>query len=283
MGKPRIYETVVEPTLKSLARSRFASAIEGTAVNYLDIRRGFSYDMANNGELGLINACIACTKPIAKPFVFFDVGANEGAWTAAALTALQGHSEASGHLFEVSAHMVGTLTKRFADSHQLSINHLALSDSDGPVEFTRFPNAEGLNTLLTSSKFWEHLSSEREIAEAITGDSYCDETGISHIDLLKIDTEGWDWCVIQGFSRMLREHRVSVVQFEYGYTSGDLRFLMKDFFDYFQGIGYVVGPLRKHGVVFRDFEYSDNDFKSGPNYVAALPTTAPVLSNFADG
>lgn len=218
---------VVVPTLRGLSNSKLADALARTAVVYLDMHRGFSYDMTSNGELGLIDTCVANSRSSGRPFVFFDVGANHGDWTTRVLTSLHGNSNACGHAFDVSDQMVQSLTQRFSDVPWLSINHLALSNSDGPVEFKRFPGVEAVNTLLVNSSFWSALSSETVVSPGLTGDSYCDQRNVGHIDLLKIDTEGWEWHVIQGFSRMLQEHRVGVIQFEYGYTHGDSGFLMR--------------------------------------------------------
>lgn len=280
--RSRIAAAVVDPTFRVVSNSRFGTLTETLASRFLDLRRGFSYDFWNNGEAELVRACLlGAAESHGSAFTFLDVGANQGDWTAELLASWKGSGELAGHLFDVSETMAEVLCRRFAEHPGLTVNHLALSDTATSVQFRRFPNREIVNTLLVNSDFWGSLDSEVVVADSVTGDAYCTAKGIQHIALLKIDTEGWEWPVVNGFDRMLRENRVGVVQFEYGYTSADLGFLMRDFFSHFQQLGYRVGPLRKRGVEFRDFRYSDNDFKSGPNYVAALPSIAPTLESFA--
>jgi hypothetical protein len=100
------------------------------------------------------------------------------------------------------------------------------------------------------------------------GDAYCDENGIDFIDFLKIDVEGAEHLVLAGFDKMLMRKSVRLIQFEYGYTNGDTKFLMRDFYEYFEKLGYIIGRVRKGPIFFDKWTYKHNDFKSGPNYVA---------------
>lgn len=49
-----------------------------------------------------------------------------------------------------------------------------------------------------------------------TLDHFCDEEGLEHVDLLKVDTEGQDLEVLRGGARLLDEMRISVLQVEAG-------------------------------------------------------------------
>ena len=115
----------------------------------------------------------------------------------------------------------------------------------------------------------------------ITGDEYCQQHGIQHIDFLKIDVEGADHLVLEGFDRMLDSRAVRVVQFEYGYTHGDAHFLMRDFYALFERHGYIVGRLEPAGVAFSPWTYEKNDFTSGPNYVAIAGDDAAALQTLS--
>jgi hypothetical protein len=77
---------------------------------------------------------------------------------------------------------------------------------------------------------------------------------------------------------MLQKRMIRIVQFEYGYVNGDVHFLMKDFYEFFKEFGYVVAKLTKGPLNFREFKYSDNDFKSGPNYVAIHKDDVELLA-----
>ena len=43
---------------------------------------------------------------------------------------------------------------------------------------------------------------------------------------------------------------------------------MRDFYGYFESLGYIVGRVQKGEITFGEWTYKHNDFNSGPNYVA---------------
>ena len=100
------------------------------------------------------------------------------------------------------------------------------------------------------------------------GDDVLAEMGIEHVDLLKVDTEGADLTVLQGFSAMLERGDVDVVQFEYGSACVIARALLLDFYELLDGCGYLVGRLGPHGVDFAPYRLESENF-FGPNFVAA--------------
>jgi FkbM family methyltransferase len=233
----------------------------------------FAYDLDITGEEELIAVCLNEHRVRGKerPFVYFDVGANRGDWTNHLLVTADG-MPTEGYLFDLDEAMIERLILRFGMVPSVTIVHNALSDTSGPVEYRRYPGKEGVNTMTVGACFWDYYLTS-EIAESVstTGDAYCLSRDIDWIDLLKIDTEGWEWFVLHGFFDMLTRHRIGVVQFEYGYVTADHHVVMKDFFRFFEDLGYSVGPLSKSGVEFRPFIYSDNDFNRHPNYVAMIP------------
>jgi hypothetical protein len=119
--------------------------------------------------------------------------------------------------------------------------------------------------------------------EIRTGDTFCAEAGISAIDLLKIDTEGYDYYVLQGFKRMLREKRIRVIQFENiavlaenVNTPMSKKKLLIDIIDLL-GNDYVIGAILPSGVDFARYARSD-EFISR-NYIAVLKTCDDVIAS----
>jgi hypothetical protein len=55
----------------------------------------------------------------------------------------------------------------------------------------------------------------RRQVRVIALDNICAERGLDLIDLLKIDAEGYDFQVLRGAEKLLKEQKISVVQFEY--------------------------------------------------------------------
>ena len=49
-----------------------------------------------------------------------------------------------------------------------------------------------------------------------TVDKFCEREHIETIDLLKIDTEGFEMEVLAGAARMIKDDRIAAIQFEFG-------------------------------------------------------------------
>jgi FkbM family methyltransferase len=185
------------------------------------------------------------------------------------LVALTGRAH-EGHLFEPTPSTFDVLHHRYAHLSSLTLSQSALSSSSGTQGFLDIGDNSGRNTLVTASLIEQKSGVLRDVVTR-TGSSYCSEASIPRISLLKIDTEGWDFEVLRGFDELLSSQRIDIIQFEYGYSSGEAGWLMSDAFQLLEGLGYQVGPVRPGGIEFRPFRKTDNDFMSGPNYAAALP------------
>jgi FkbM family methyltransferase len=208
----------------------------------------------------------------------FDVGANVGNWS---LIAAEYFPKATIHAFELSSSTYSTTTSRLSGSKFVT-NNVGLSNVAGVVRYKDYGDKSGKNTIISDASFWdETIPLESKESILTTGDIYCDEHKISFIDFLKIDVEGADHLVLQGFERMLTNKKIRVIQFEYGYTHADAKFLMRDFFSLLNSKGYIVGKLWSDGVEFSDFFYWLNNFKSGPNYVAVRQDDVEVINTIS--
>ena len=164
-------------------------------------------------------------------------------------------------------------------SKRFILNNVGLSDKSGIIKYKDYGKNSGVNTLLTSADFSDGYLNY-ELLEGIidTGNSYCQKNGIKNIDFLKIDVEGAEHLVLYGFSELLDRQDIRIIQFEYGYTNGDAHFLMKDFYNFFEKLGYKVGKIRRAGIDFSPFTYRNNDFNSGPNYIAVKENDNEIIS-----
>ena len=73
--------------------------------------------------------------------------------------------------------------------------------------------------------------------------------------------------VFIGLKTNIRENKIRVIQFEYGYTNISTKVLLKDYHEFFESHGYLLGKLYPKGVDFRKYEFKHEDF-IGPNFVA---------------
>lgn len=245
------------------------SALAKIAQSYLHWHTGFSYDFHRNGELKLIQK-LQCF----DFHIVFDVGANVGKWSEVALAYFP---NAKVHAFEISDSNRKILCKSIKNTRFFP-HPFGLGALDGKMLYKDFGAGSPVNSMVLRGSFHDsYLEHEVKSCDIKTGNHFCSHAGIELIDLLKIDVEGAEHEVLIGFSKMLRRGAVRVIQFEYGYHNGDSYFLMRDFYDLLSEHGYEVAKLRNPPLEFRKWKYSDNDFTSGPNYVAVRGEDSEII------
>jgi FkbM family methyltransferase len=252
--------------------------LEGIIHDAILKMRGFSYDPKRNGEHELIRKLSDAWREQAIAPQIFDVGANTGNWTNFVLIIAK-NLNPRVHTFEINQDLCNVLKNRFESDSRVVPNSFGLHEQSGQlISYSTEDNSE-LTTLVAMEVFRSKFK-KSSFVKLETGDEYCDRNEICNIDLLKIDVEGVEANVMKGFSRMLREGRISVIQFEYGYNNGLAKFLMSDFYSLLEVLDYGIGRLTRRGIEFRSFRITDNDFRSGPNYVAAIQEPMKKLRRF---
>lgn len=191
---------MLDRTQRRLGRSPKAARAAALLRNQCDRVIGYHFAPSNhgkqNGEEWLINHL--------QPATFVDVGANVGEWTAAVLARVP---DAQGILVEPGCAAVTTLRQRFGE--RVRIIAAATGDASGELTFYEEPGAGEHSSALDGIVAG---AIERRVP-VVTLDSL----GLDRVDLLKIDTEGFDARVLRGSRRMLSEHRIGAVQFEYNH------------------------------------------------------------------
>ena len=227
-----------------------------------------THEQEVNGEMQGLAHIVSETEPI-----LFDVGANIGAWTAMALTL---YPRAIIHAFELQSVTAEKLTARFAHLSNVQVHPFGLSNQNALVDFYAYAGeASELSSL--RSAVWSHVPHTIAQARVITGDEFCQTHGIDFIHFLKVDAEGMDLEVLQGFGGMLQKGRVGCIQFEH--QGG--RWL-KDFYDYLGPMGYSIGKLYANYIDFRQHEQPMEDFL-GPNYIAMPTRESAKISDLKKG
>ncbi len=236
---------------------------------YINFYNNFSYNFEKNGEKKLISLIRDQNFNI-----IFDVGSNKGNWSKIILKIL---NNVKVHTFEISQENFFIINKDLK-SDKITNNNFGLSNKNEEIFYKDYGSEySGVHTIMTNTNFWDNsISPTLKKTNVITGDKYCKDNDIKFIDFLKIDTEGSESLVLEGFSNMLKLKQIRLIQFEYGYTNADLHFLMKDFYHFFDKFDYIVGKLKSKGVSFDKFNYHLNDFKSGPNYIAIHKSDAEL-------
>jgi FkbM family methyltransferase len=232
--------------------------------------RGYNnlnYDMKTNGEYRLLDRLARL-----ETTTIFDVGANKGAYARACLSRFAG---AELHAFEL---VPETYAKFVANvrSDRVVANDFGLSDKPGRLEINVNPRKDGLSSLIEGTAINKGTWTKRSV-EVIRGDDYCAERGITRIDFLKVDVEGAEHLVLEGFSRMLAEGRISVIQFEYGMINIYSKFLLLDFWRLLTEYGFVLGPIMPRGVAFRSYDARDENFQGPPNFAAVHASKPEII------
>lgn len=147
---------------------------------------------------------------------FFDVGANIGQ---TAREALDRFPAADIFAFEPHPDTFRRLTEVLRDK-RLHAYQVALGDRDGEVTLYEYGSSGPdtlINSLVPDARFAKQYgySAKECLTVCSTVDSFCEKYGIENIDILKIDTEGFDLFVMKGAARMLMESRVGFILTEY--------------------------------------------------------------------
>lgn len=176
--------------------------------------------------------------------IVFDVGANIGE-----LTLLFSRFVNPGgkvFSFEASKATFDKLSSIYnlSGRDNVELNHIALSDSNGTIELYIYPEEySGWNTLANrplASYGIDIKPVMREQVIASTIDTFCQERGITHIDLLKIDVEGAEYQVLLGARHMLEQKQVGCCTFEFGATTFDMGNTPTMIESYLAQVGYRI-------------------------------------------
>ena len=175
----------------------------------------------------------------------FDVGANHGDVSEALL---QLRPTARIHAFEPGTTCQAKLKKRFGSDPRLTVIASGLGDQAGESEFRNYANDQLSSFLPLQTSESNPFRAEREIVSdrvAITTvDRYCADHGLASVDLLKIDTQGYDLRVLKGGEKLFGAAGVRYVLVELNFIS------------LYEGQPWgheVIAWLHQHGLDLVDF------------------------------
>ncbi len=142
--------------------------------------------------------------------VFLDIGANIGIFSRLLRERRPG---ATGFLFEPVARYAEMCRERFAGDEGLEVVHAAMGDEDAVRTIYKAAHNYGANSLITEIMFDRRPNSavrpdtviEEEQIQLLDGSRWLLERGIDHVDVIKTDTEGYDYAVLDGLRRWLVE------------------------------------------------------------------------------
>jgi FkbM family methyltransferase len=149
----------------------------------------------------------------------FDIGANRGQ-TIALLQRCFPRPRI--HAFEPSSATFATLASQSFGS-AVTLHQLALGEQVGTAEFRNYTQSELSSFLPVNTNKSENIFAEEKLiltesVQVDTLDSFCATQSIDQIDLLKIDTQGFELPVLRGGAGLLKKKRVGAVLLELNFA-----------------------------------------------------------------
>lgn len=142
------------------------------------------------------------------PAILFDVGANRGQ----SVSTFHAHFPSSViHAFEPGPSTFELLKNQTGGIPNLHLNNVALGSNCERKTLIE-SSVDTVSSLLPRGKdfHWGDVTSHTDV-DVISIDSYCQSNGITHIDVLKSDTQGFDYEVLKGGLNMLTQHRIHLI------------------------------------------------------------------------
>jgi FkbM family methyltransferase len=250
----RLFRTLTRH--RHAAWARFGARL---AEQYLAAMANHNYDLVVNGEQHVLE--ILGRGPVE---CVFDVGANAGDWSLVSRALFPG---ATIHAFEIVPATYARLEANVRGDTHIKANNFGLSDHNGPATVAFAEEVSELATTVLAAA-QKNIAPHVLIEAAVrSGEDYCRELGVDHIDFLKIDVEGAEAQVLKGFDKLLSTGAIEIVQFEYGRANIVSGWLLRDAYQLMTSRGFRVGKIYPEGVEFRPYHLEDEDFR-GPNYLA---------------
>ena len=200
------------------------------------------------------------------PRLAVDVGGNVGHYTAE----LRRHTpDVEIHVFEPSASNIETLRARFASDAAITIVPSALSNAAGDA--TLFSNAPGSPLGSLTQRKLDHLGIPFDVKETVSTlrfeDYWRDQLGGRTLDIAKLDVEGHELAVLEGFGAAI-EH-VKVMQFEFGGCNIDTRTYFRDFWHFFSARSFDLYRITPFGYEYIPEYRETEEYFSLSNFIAS--------------
>jgi FkbM family methyltransferase len=151
-----------------------------------------------------------------------DGGANVGDVTAHLLA---NFPTATIYAFEPDPDCWQSLQQRYADQRRVIASPLGLSRDGRPLVLHRYAES-GLNSVQPLSAGAEpYLQGYGTAAQGsltvpmTTLDQYCEQNGLSEIDFVKLDLQGWEIACLEGARNLLTSGRIGAVYAEVNFVA----------------------------------------------------------------
>lgn len=164
-----------------------------------------------------------------EKLIVFDVGANKGDYVKKVLDCAP---NANVYAFEPHPTTFQKLLSLSKSMRNLYAINKGCGDRSGKLKFFDHANADGSEHASLIEDIIIDLHKSDAICydvEVTTIDMFCSESNITKIDLLKIDTEGYEFNVLNGAINTIKNNLINYIYFEFNITNTISKVFMKDF------------------------------------------------------
>ncbi len=215
-----------------------------------------NYDIETNGEAFLLKKLHLAN----NLDYIFDIGANKGNYS---ILSREISSKAKILAFEPVYDTFKSLKLNVRDLGIYTYN-FAFGKENG-VSFINVFKEDTLSSIISFQNEFLKKDCKRFEIDVKRGSSFLSENPeIKEISILKIDTEGFENFVLEGFNDHLK--RINVIQFEYGLANLSSKYFLFDYFKDYSQI-FKIGKLYPNGVIFFDEYNIEIENFIGPNFI----------------
>lgn len=214
-----------------------------------------------------INCCLKLLGD--SPKFIIDVGANKGEYTKKILSLFP---EATYFLFEPSSINLDILCSKFENYKNVFCSSYALSNINSKEKLYTNQFGSGLASLI--KRRLDHFNIYMDLEEnvdVIRFDDFLKFDDIPKqlpkiIDYVKIDVEGNEMKVLEGFGNIIKN--IKLIQFEFGGCNIDTRTYFQDFWYFFKENNFSLYIISPQGPVKIDYYNESYEYFSTTNYIA---------------
>lgn len=216
-----------------------------------------------SGELFILEIIKKKSNP-QKKFLFIDIGAGRSSEQSAHL--LKFFPKLTAYLFEPMPYSYQKLKQSFPDKN-IHVYNLAVSNKNGTLILYDYKNKQTehasayKDTFLLSENLLQKIECKTTSLKSIVKNNR-----IKEIDFLKIDTEGHEYQILQGFKDQLK--MIRFIQFEFNHMNINSQVRFKDFYDLLSG-GFNIYRIYQDGLIpIRNYEPIYQEIYEFQNYLA---------------
>ncbi len=190
--------------------------------------------------------------------IIFDVGANKGQSIKRFTDLFQ---EKKIHSFEPIKFEFLNLKKKYSKYQHVNLNNHALGEKTEKKEFyvNHYTGSSSFLKIKENTE-WLKLRSkqlkiapdeflkEKENVSIDTVDNYCHQNNINEIDIIKIDTQGYEDKVLIGCKEMIENKRIKFIELE---------IILSDVYDRTLSVGDIENQLKNNYRLFANDYYGN--------------------------